>query len=156
MIQTAIPSEAATAILLRRAVLDAEGRPVNDNVPDPDVWEMVDAATPTLVRLGRGNVLITNGDDSEFVKTALLSNHYDNDNVVRAVFTPDSGCPAPAMCDILAVLVSEDSSLALCFEVLVGHDDVPELLTTPGELSMALLLDLSVLGVPMESVEATS
>lgn len=125
------------AVLFRERVLDDAGTPLADI---PENWELADTREPELLELGRGQLLILSANDAEFARETMLHTGNDDDIVIRATFTPDPSCPVYRMGDILTVTLPE--VLAVSYEVLLTHEDMPERLVQPGEMCLSLRPDL--------------
>lgn len=148
---------ALPANLFRQCCLDADGKPMpdeelasDDELPDVDLWAALDHAAVGLTPLGPGSLLITSADDAEFVRERLPEECAQSASLIRAVFAPeDPKVAAPRMGDVLVVAAAP--GVALAYRVHVTHDDLPDDLKAPGEVSLALLDDLSVVDAQPEA-----
>jgi hypothetical protein len=132
------PNTAMPAILFRERVLDDEGKPLADI---PENWDLADSREPELLELGRGQLLITVADDSEFVNNTMVPGS-EGQPVIRAVFTPAPTCQEFRMGDILTVMLPLGS---ISYQVLVTHGELPEQLPVPGEMCLVLRAELSLI-----------
>jgi hypothetical protein len=141
------------ATLFRERVLDDAGKPIDDNVPDPDVWDLADSRDPELLELGRGQLLILEADILGFLDDVMLHPAEAGDQTIRGVFTPDAGCPEFRMGDMLTVAVSDVA--AVTYEILVTHGELPERLPQSGEMCLVLRADLCVIHAATANISET-
>lgn len=125
------------AVLFRERVLDASGKPLADI---PENWELADTREPELLELGRGQLLILATDVMDFMDSVMLHPVEDGEQTIRAMFTPDAGCPEFRMGDLLTVAVPDAG--AITYEILVTHGELPGQLQQPGEMCALLRPDL--------------
>ncbi|NMM13588.1 MAG: hypothetical protein HHJ17_08640 [Rhodoferax sp.] len=137
------PPHSLPAVLFRERVLDDAGKPIDDNVPDPDVWELADTREPELLELGRGQLLILATDVMGFLDSVMLHPVEDGEQTIRAIFTPGPSCPAYRMGDLLTVAVPDAG--AITYQILVTHGELPDQLPLPGEMCALLRLDLCLI-----------
>jgi hypothetical protein len=143
------------AYLMRELVLDADGRPMTEDGPsdDPDAmaahWELCDKMGPALVTVCEGELIIVSADDAAFLRQHVITEIGGSQNAIRAIFRSTTAAPAilspaaPRMCDLIVVTVAAGTSL--CWEVGPGHDDLPDVLTVPGEMCLVLREDLGLI-----------
>lgn len=149
-------AHALRATIYRERVIDADGRPVNDNTPDPGAWDKADALPSTVTPSVSGWLEVQGtmeGDETgELLAGAIDDGEtYAAGDLVRAVFWPDAsvsaipGDPLLRMGDVLQVSVADDEpELLLGYMVVARHNDVPMLLTKSGELVLALVENSAV------------
>ena len=131
---SATPSpEAFEFLLLRRRLVDDEGRPVTDDPNDLEQSALAEALTdantpPSLVPVGHGHMtIIAHGDDVRaFVRDKLAHEPEDDANYCEAAeITMEPGAErGPAIGDLLAVLLH--GNVALLFEVMFSWIDCEE------------------------------
>jgi hypothetical protein len=147
------------AYLMRELLLDPQGQPMTEDGPsdDPDAmgahWELCDEIFDergaTLVPICEGELIIVSADDTEFLRQYVSTEIGGSQNAIRAIFRPTTAAPpslspaTPRMADLLVVPVAAGTSL--CWEVGPGHDDIPDVLTVPGELCLVLREDLGLI-----------
>lgn len=149
-------AHALRATVYRTRIVDAEGRLVTDNVPDPEVWAMTDKLPATVMASVSGWLEILGSMEGDEIGELLAASIDDGEtytagDLVRAMFWPDcsaSAVPGEAlmrMGDVLQVSLTDDKpEILLGYMVIARHDDVPMLLTKPGELVLALVEDAAV------------
>lgn len=151
------PVTALRAHLMRELLLDPQGRPMSENGPsdDPEAiaahWALCDSLEPTLTAICEGELVFTAADDGELLRQHVATELADSQNAVRAVFRPFADVPegcGPRMGDLIVAAVASDA--ALSWDVALAHDDMPEVLTTPGELCLVLRDDLGLIQFPAE------
>jgi hypothetical protein len=141
------------AYLMRELVLDQQGQPMfdSDHDDDPDAiaahWALMDSLEPTLVPICEGELVITSADDGEFLRQHVATELSESKNSIRAIFTPttESTFPpkGPRMGDLMVIEIAAGTSL--CWIVGPGHDDLPDVLTVPGERCLVLREDLGLI-----------
>lgn len=144
-------AHALRATVYRSRAVDSEGRPVNDNVPNPDVWAMADKLPASVMASASGWLELLGsmeGDETGELLAGSIDDGqaYAASDLVRGMFWPDcstSAIPGEAqmrMGDVLQVRVTDDEpELQLGCMVVARHDDVPMLLPRPGELVLAVV-----------------
>jgi hypothetical protein len=124
-------------VLFRERTLDNAGKPLADI---PENWELADTREPELLELGRGYLLILATDVMDFLDSVMLHPVEDGEQTIRAMFTPDPSCPAYRMGDLLTVAVSD--AVAIAYQILVTHGEMPDQLPAAGEMCLVLRADL--------------
>ncbi|MDB5957518.1 hypothetical protein [Ramlibacter sp.] len=154
--------------LLRARIVDENGTPLNDE--NPDDWLKVDAladAAQDIESLGRGRLVITGTDESDFVREKLCVEVEASGQYLRAVVEMRDDAPLPAIGELLAVLLADGS--ALVYEVLISaadlgdahaaHPPEPDSIAVftlePGEAILHLRTDLGLINAASDEEAAT-
>jgi hypothetical protein len=111
--------------LLRARTVGENASPLSDE--NPDDWQKIDAladAPPDVQSLGRGRLVITGTDESDFVREKLCAEVDASGQYLRAVLTMNDSVRQPALGELLAVLLADGS--ALVYEVLISAADLAD------------------------------
>jgi hypothetical protein len=112
--------------LIRRQLVDADGKAVNEDSDDPSEWDRADAvdanAPPDILYIGRGRMTVISSDERAFVTEHLALDPEPQARYIRAALEMEATEREPSMGDLVAVVLPADT--AVLFEVVICWADL--------------------------------